>query len=209
MMSEKKYPGFLLVISGPSGAGKGSVIIGLLKRFEDMSVVTSWTTRSPRTGEEDGVEYHFVTKEEFQQKVQEKGFLEWAIVYDQFYGTPVENVKDLIEQGKIAVLEIDVQGSRSVRTHPMVDEVSLFIVPPDKKTLEQRLKDRNTENVDQLERRLKEAVREVDEAKYFDYIIINDNLDTAIDDAEMAIRGEYNRSRWVYEKVIQTFRQNS
>jgi guanylate kinase len=208
MMSEKKYPGFLLVISGPSGAGKGSVIIGLLKRFEDMSLVTSWTTRSPRTGEEDGVEYHFVTKEEFQQKVQEKGFLEWAIVYDQFYGTPVENVNELIKQGKIAVLEIDVQGSRSVRTHPMVDEVSLFIVPPDKKTLEQRLKDRNTENVDQLERRLKEAVREVDEAKYFDYIIINDNLDTAIDDAEMAIRGEYNRSRWVYEKVIQTFRQN-
>ena len=90
----------------------------------------------------------------------------------------------------------------------MVDEVSLFIVPPDKITLEQRLKDRNTENVDQLERRLKEAVREVDEAKYFDYIIINDNLESAIDDAEMAIRGEYNRSRWVYEKVIQTFRQN-
>ncbi len=208
MMSEKKYPGFLLVISGPSGAGKGSVIIGLLKRFEDMSVVTSWTTRSSRDGEEDGVEYRFVTKEDFQQKVQEKGFLEWAIVYDQFYGTPVEDVKELIEQGKIAVLEIDVQGSRSVRTHPMVDEVSLFIVPPDKITLEQRLKDRNTENVDQLERRLKEAVREVDEAKYFDYIIINDNLESAIDDAEMAIRGEYNRSRWVYEKVIQTFRQN-
>ena len=102
-MSEKKYPGFLLVISGPSGAGKGSVIIGLLKRFEDMSVVTSWTTRSSRDGEEDGVEYRFVTKEDFQQKVQEKGFLEWAIVYDQFYGTPVEDVKELIEQGKIAV----------------------------------------------------------------------------------------------------------
>ncbi len=208
MMNEKKCPGFLLVISGPSGAGKGSVIIGLLKRFKDMSVVTSWTTRSPRDGEEDGVEYRFVTKEDFQQKVQEKGFLEWAIVYDQFYGTPVEDVKALIDHGKIAVLEIDVQGSRSVRTHPMVDEVSLFIVPPDKKTLEQRLKDRNTENVDQLEKRLKEAVREVDEARFFDYIIINDNLNTAIDDAEMAIRGEYNRSRWVYEKIIQTFRQN-
>ena len=208
-MSKGKNPGFLLVISGPSGAGKGCVIDGLLKQFVEISFITSWTTRSARPGEIDGVEYHFVSKEEFKEKVQSNGFLEWAIVYDQFYGTPVEDVNALIKEGKIGVLEIDVQGARSIRTHPMVDEVSLFIVPPNLKTLKQRLTDRNTENGKELERRLKETVREVGESRYFDYIVINDNLDTAIDDAVAAIRGEFNRSRWVYERVMRGFRQNT
>lgn len=207
-MSKKKSPGFLLVVSGPSGAGKGSIVEGLLKRLDEISLVTSWTTRNARPGEKDGVEYHFVSKEEFQEKVQVNGFLEWAIVYDQFYGTPVEDVNALIAEGKIAILEIDVQGARSIRTHLMVDEVSLFIIPPDFTTLEKRLKDRNTENEKQLERRLKETLLEIKEARYFDYIIINDNLDTAIEDAVTAIRGEFNRSRWVYDSIIRSFHQD-
>ena len=202
-----KYPGFLLVISGPSGAGKGTIITGLLERFDDMSLVTSWTTRESREGEIDGVHYHFVTKEAFQEKVQAKGFLEWASVYYNFYGTPIEEVRDLINKGKIAVLEIDVQGARSVRSNPMVDEVSLFIAPPDKDTLAQRLIGRGTEDKESLETRLREASREIQEARFFDYIIVNDDLETAINDAEAAIRGEFHRSRWIYQKLAGGYQQ--
>ncbi|MFH1515599.1 MAG: guanylate kinase [bacterium] len=205
MMAEKKHPGFLLIISGPSGAGKGTVLDGLSKRFPEISKVTSWTTRSPRDGENNGEHYRFVTKEIFQEKVQAKGFLEWAIVYDHFYGTPIEDVNSLINKGKIVALEIDVQGARSIRTNPAVKEVSLFIVPPDAETLKKRLTERNTEAGEKLDMRIKEASAEVEEARFFDYIIINDDLETAIDDTEAAIRGEYNRSRWVYEKLIKGF----
>jgi len=205
MMAEKKHPGFLLIISGPSGAGKGTVLDGLSKRFPEISKVTSWTTRSPRDGENNGEHYRFVTKGIFQEKVQAKGFLEWAIVYDHFYGTPIEDVNSLINKGKIVALEIDVQGARSIRTNPAVKEVSLFIVPPDAETLKKRLTERNTEAGEKLDMRIKEASAEVEEARFFDYIIINDDLETAIDDTEAAIRGEYNRSRWVYEKLIKGF----
>jgi guanylate kinase len=196
-----KYPGFLLVISGPSGAGKGTILEGLLERFDEMSLVTSWTTREPRENEIDGVHYHFVTKEVFQEKVQAKGFLEWASVYYNFYGTPVDEVRNLINRGKIAVLEIDVQGARSVRSNPMVDEVSLFIAPPDKKTLSKRLKARGTENDQNLSIRLQEAAREIQEARFFDYIIINDDLEMTINDSEAAIRGEFHRSRWNFQRL--------
>jgi len=202
-----KHPGFLLVISGPSGAGKGTIISGLLERFEDMSLVTSWTTREPRPDEIDGIHYHFVTKESFQEKVQAKGFLEWAMVYYHFYGTPTDEVNSLINKGKIAVLEIDVQGARSVRSNPMVDEVSLFIAPPNKNILAQRLKDRGSEDAESLETRLREASREIEEARYFDYIIINDDLETAINNADSAIRGEFHRSRWNYQKILEGYRQ--
>ena len=197
--------GFLLVVSGPSGAGKGTIISGLLERFAEMSLVTSWTTREPRQDEKNGVHYTFVNKEQFQEKVQAKGFLEWAIVYDNCYGTPIEEVNALINRGKIAVLEIDVQGARSVRSNPMVDEVSVFIVPPNRETLAQRLRKRGTEDEKSLEIRLHEASREIQEAKYFDYIIINDNLEVAIKDAQDAIRGEFHKSRWVYNKLLEGY----
>lgn len=197
--------GFLLVISGPSGAGKGTIINGLLKEFPEMSLVVSWTTREPRPDEKDGVHYVFVSKEKFQEKVQAKGFLEWAIVYEHCYGTPIEEVNALINKGKIAVLEIDVQGARSVRSNPLVDEVSIFIAPPNREILAQRLRHRNTENENSLKIRLNEASREIKEAKYFDYIIINDDLDTAIQDAREAIMGEFHRSRRIYEKLLEGY----
>jgi guanylate kinase len=206
-MTKKHNPGFLLVISGPSGAGKGTIISGLLKRFPEMSVVVSWTTRDPRPGEKNGVDYVFVSKEKFQEKVQAKGFLEWAIVYDQFYGTPIEGIEALVNKGMIAVLEIDVQGARSIRTNPMIDEVSLFIIPPDSNTLISRLKGRGTEEKEEIELRLKQVNREIEEARYFDYIIINDDLQTAVDDAETAIRGEHLRSRWMYSLILDGFKK--
>ena len=205
MITEKKHPGFLLVISGPSGAGKGTVLDGLIKRFSDISIVTSWTTRPPRNEENDGEQYRFVSKEAFQEKVQAKGFLEWAIVFDHFYGTPIEDVNSLINSGKIVALEIDVQGARSIRTNPAVKEVSLFIVPPNAETLKKRLIERKTETGDVLDLRIKEASAEVEEARFFDYIIINDDLETAVDDTRAAILGEYSRSRWVYEELIKGF----
>jgi guanylate kinase len=204
---DKNPHGFLLVISGPSGAGKGTIISGLLDRFNEMSLVTSWTTREPRYDEKNGVQYVFVTKEQFQEKVQAKGFLEWAMVYDNYYGTPIEDVNALVNKGKIAVLEIDVQGARSVRSNPMVDEVSIFIAPPDKGTLANRLRKRSTEDEKSLEIRLMEASKEVQEAKYFDYIIVNNLIEMAIKDAEAAIKGEFHRSRWAYNRLMRGYAQ--
>lgn len=206
-MKHLKDKGFLLVVSGPSGAGKGTIIDGLLKRIDNFELIVSWTTRQPRQNEVDDVHYKFVSKETFQEKVQAKGFLEWAIVYDQFYGTPMESIENLISQGKVAVLEIDTQGARSIRTNPAVNEVSLFIVPPDAETLAQRLKDRGTEDEEHLKIRMKESIREVEESRYFDYIVINDEIEKAIEDAEMAIRGEFHRSRWVFDRIIGGFKK--
>lgn len=206
-MKHLKEKGFLLVVSGPSGAGKGMIINGLLNRIDNLEFVVSWTTRQPRPNEVDDVHYKFVSKETFQEKVQAKGFLEWAIVYDQFYGTPMDSVENLISQGKIAVLEIDTQGARSIRTNPAINEVSIFVIPPDAETLAKRLTGRGTESEEYLKIRLKESIREVEEARYFDYIVINDEIKKAIEDAEMAVRGEFHRSRWVFDRIISGFKK--
>ncbi len=171
--------GFLLVLSGPSGAGKGTLVDRLLSARPECLFSVSWTTRPRRTTEQDGVQYHFVTKERFEDNRTRGGFLETAEVHGHFYGTPVAPVDEGIRAGRIMVLDVDVQGGASVRKlRP--DGVSVFIMPPSVDALRQRLLGRATDAADVVERRLKNAPGEIAQYSEYQYLVVNDHLEAAV-----------------------------
>lgn len=170
--------GRLFVIAGPSGAGKGTLIAELLKRHPEVWLSVSATTRKPRKGEEEGREYHFLDEEEFREKARRGEFLEWAEVHGNLYGTPRERVEEKLGQGRDVILEIDVQGARQVRER-MPEAVSVFIFPPSAEVLEERLRQRGTEDEEELRRRLAKAAEESEERRDYDHVVVNDQLDRA------------------------------
>jgi len=170
--------GILLVISGPSGVGKNSV----LNRVLDLSPFVysiSATTRTPRPGEVDGKDYFFYGKEEFQKKIAEQVFLEWACVYGDYYGTPAAFINDTLSKGKDVVLDLDIQGARQVRA-AMPDAVLVFLYPPSLQELCKRLQHRGTEKIDTQMKRLDYVKDELAAVKEYDYLVINDDLDNAV-----------------------------
>jgi guanylate kinase len=171
--------GNLIVIAGPSGVGKGSVVKELLARYPGRLVLSvSATTRPPRAAEVDGVDYAFVSTNRFEQMVDEGTMLEWASVFDHFYGTPVAYVETERAYGRDVILEIDVQGARQV--HERVDDaILILLVPPSIQALAERLRGRATENEEKIARRLAEAERELAQADWFDHTVVNDDLETA------------------------------
>jgi guanylate kinase len=171
----------VFVISGPSGAGKGTLTVELLKRVPSLTHSISATTRKPRPGEINGVDYHFVTDKEFDNYIADGDFLEWAYVHSNRYGTLKSAVRDQLRKGRGVVLEIDVQGGSSVKEQ-MPEAVLIFIEPPSMEELAKRLKGRNTETDEELEQRLKNAIREMEFAGKYDYIVINDDMNKAIDE---------------------------
>lgn len=179
--------GNLFVISGPSGAGKGTLISCLTQRFPGIWVSVSATTRTPRPGEVDGVDYYFLTEEEFEQTIADDGFLEYALVHGKHYGTLKRSVDEHISRGEQVILEIDVQGARQVK-QSMPDAHFIFIEPPSIEELERRLRGRNTETEEQINKRLDTALLELSAKMEYDVQLVNEDLETAYGQLEAYIK---------------------
>ncbi|MBQ2897577.1 MAG: guanylate kinase [Clostridia bacterium] len=175
----KNKEGLLVVISGPSGVGKGTICKEYFNQKKDAFLSVSATTRQPRQGEIDGESYHFFSHEKFNQLIKEDYFLEWADFCGQRYGTPKKPVFDCIAQGKDVVLEIEVQGAMQIRAkHP--EGVYIFILPPSMEELRKRLEGRGTESKDVVEKRLQTALKELEYASKYNYYVINDTVENAV-----------------------------
>jgi len=181
--------GFLLVISGPSGSGKGTVSQALLERNKDIVFSISATTRKPRPGEKDGVNYFFLEEEEFMKRAERGEFLEYAFVHNNYYGTPKDFVLKEIEKGEIVLLEIDVQGALQIKKN-YKNVVFVFLLPPTMDELKNRIIKRGTETEEDIELRLKNAFEELDFVGEYDYFVVNDKVEDAVKDIEHIIKAE-------------------
>ena len=181
--------GFLLVLSGPSGSGKGTVSESLMKNNDDIIFSTSVTTRTPRPGEVNGENYFFASREEFEKMVENDELLEHAFVHTNYYGTPKKFVFDEIEKGEIVLLEIDVQGALQIK-EKYKEAVFIFLIPPTMDELRSRLVKRDTETEDEIETRYRNAFKELDSVGEYDYFVINDVIDNAVKDIETIIAAE-------------------
>ena len=173
--------GILFVLSGPSGAGKGTLRRRLFERVPDLAYSVSCTTRQPRPGETDGVDYRFLSEEDFRVRISRGDFLEWARVHDHFYGTRAEDVREILDRGRDVVLEIDVQGALQVK-RLIPEAVTLFIDPPSVEELERRLSCRGTEAPEERRLRLMNAKAEMEQARSYDHRVVNDHLEEALED---------------------------
>ncbi len=173
--------GLLIVYTGASGVGKGTVMKRLLESNDNLRLSVSATTRAPRPGETDGVEYHFVTEERFLDMLDNKELLEHTIYCGNYYGTPEQSVRDMLKNGLDVMLEIEVEGYLQIKKL-FPDCVTIFVLPPSLEELERRLKGRGTESLQVVESRLKRAIEEMTYAKYFDYQVINDDVERTKDE---------------------------
>ena len=173
-----KNKGLLVVLSGPSGCGKGTVLRRVLEQRESACISVSMTTRDPRPGEVDGVHYFFVTKEEFTKAIADDAFLEYAEYAGNFYGTPKAWVEEQRQAGRDVVLEIEVQGGKQI-VEKCPDAVSIFLASPSLQELERRLRNRGTETEEKIQRRLKRAVWELTQKDSYRYLVVNDEVDKA------------------------------
>lgn len=178
--------GLLFVVSAASGTGKTSLVKALLDRTTNLHVSVSHTTRGQRPGELNGVHYHFIAKEDFQAQIEQGGFIEYAEVFGNYYGTSQTKVKEQLEKGHDVLLEIDWQGAEQVRKL-FPESIQIFILPPTQFDLRQRLSNRGTDSVDVIEHRLSCAVEDMQQYVNFDYIIINDSFDRALHELETII----------------------
>lgn len=200
--------GLLIVLSGPSGVGKGTVRKALFEsEGHNFTYSISMTTRQPRAGEVDGEDYYFVTKEEFEKRIKDGKFLEYAEFVGNYYGTPIDKVEENIAAGKEVVLEIEVEGARQVK-QKMSDAVFIFIAPPSFKALHDRLKTRGTERQEVIEERLAKAKRELRLMNDYDYIVINDEVNNAADRIRAIIRAEHASTKRSAEGYIELLEES-
>ena len=185
--------GLLFVISAPSGGGKSTIAAALRQREEGLGYSISHTTRKPRGHERDGVDYHFVDDSTFTRMINEKAFVEWAKVYDHFYGTSSSGLTDLTDSGLDVVLDIDTQGGRNIKKR-FPDSILIFLVPPSLQVLEKRLRERSTDDDAIITARMESAADDIKNCVWYDYIIVNDKLETAIDQAHSIIISERCRT---------------
>ena len=181
--------GKLLVLSGPSGVGKGTIVNELMKRRDDLCFSVSATTRAPRPGEVDGVSYFFVSKERFEEMIANEELLEYAQFVSNSYGTPRAYVESKLEQGMNVILDIEIQGARNV-CRMIPDAVSVYIIPPCYEELEKRLRGRGTETEEQIQGRLHTAIHEAEAADFYRYIIVNNQLEDAVNELDAIITAE-------------------
>jgi guanylate kinase len=175
--------GRLIVLTGPSGVGKGTLVRSLLQSHPELYLSVSVTTRSPRPGEINAKHYYFVSREQFEQMIAQQQLLEWAQFAGNCYGTPRQQVEEKIQQGKSVLLEIELEGARQIRTS-FPEAMRIFILPPSMQELEQRLRSRGQDSEEAIARRLRRAKEEINAAGEFDFKIVNDNFETALKDIE-------------------------
>ncbi len=179
----------LFIIAAPSGCGKTSLVKALIKQTSQLCVSISHTTRSARPGEEHGKNYFFVSKSEFDQINNDNGFIESAQVFDNYYGSAKQTVRDLLDSGTDVILEIDWQGARQVKKS-FTDAIGIFILPPSENALRERLTDRGQDNQEIVDRRMQDAVSEMQHYDEFDYLVINDDFDIALEDLSKIIHAQ-------------------
>jgi len=200
--------GLLIIVSGPSGAGKGTICKELISRDDSIIVSVSATTRKPRAGEVDGISYHFLTKDRFEALIGENGFLEHACVYDNYYGTPKDFVIEHITAGRNVLLEIDIQGALQVKKkYP--EGVFIFVLPPSMKTLKSRIEGRGSETPESLNKRLSSAYSEIELIKNYDYFIVNDTVCHATDLLQAIITAEKCRVSADIEEIVRKFKEEN
>ena len=196
-MSNNRSPrrGIMLVVSSPSGAGKTTLCRRLAEEHPDIVLSVSATTRDPRPGEENGREYHFIDKKQFDDLVKRNAFLEWAHVHEHRYGTPRDEVMGRVEGGRDVLFDIDWQGARMIREAARDDVVSIFILPPSMKDLSRRLHLRAQDREDVIQRRLGRAYGEIPHWNEYDYVLVNDDLDATYVELESIYRAEKLKPR--------------
>lgn len=200
----KNNKGMLIVLSGPSGCGKGTIIQSLLSAREDTVLSISMTTRAPRNGEQDGVHYFFRTREQFEQVIAEDGFLEYAEYNGNYYGTPKAPIMRWLNEGKNVILEIEVQGAERVMAQES-DIVTVFVTPPSMQELERRLRERGTETEEKIMARIQTARYELSRAFLYQYVVLNDVLDTAVSRMNTIMDAElmrYNKMKNTIAEVL-------
>lgn len=196
--------GFLIVLSGPSGCGKGTVADELFRRNDDIVFSVSATTREARPGEVDGKNYFFLSEEEFLKKAANDEFLEHASVHGHYYGTPKDFVNKKIEEGNIVLLEIDVQGALQIK-QKMKEVVFIFLIPPSMEELKRRLVGRGTESEKDLEIRIANGFKEINFVEEYDFFVVNDYLEDAVRDIEAIIKAEQHRAKrfkYIKDRVL-------
>lgn len=206
MNANKK--GLLIIFSGPSGSGKGTIMKSLLASRDDTVLSVSMTTRAPRPGEIDGYHYHFVSHEEFQKTIEEDGFLEYAEYNGNFYGTPEAPIRRLLNEGKNVMLEIEVQGAEKVMDHRS-DVVSIFITIPSFEELERRLRGRGTEPEEVIQGRMKTSQYELSRAFRYQYIVLNDEVEKAVNRINTIIDAEYMRYSRMENTILEVLKDVS
>ena len=189
-MIKNKKTGQIIVISAPSGSGKSTII----KRLLENDSKTRWlsvsaTSRSPRQGEKDGINYYFLSKEDFEEKIKEGYFLEYTNYAENYYGTPKQYIKEKIDQGIDVILEIEIEGAKNIKKL-IPEAIFIFIIPPSLKDLVKRLKKRGTETNDKILKRFHETYKEINEVTKYNYVVINDEVETVVDKVEAIIKAE-------------------
>jgi guanylate kinase len=202
--------GLLFIVSAPSGTGKTTLVERLVHQVPGLCMSRSYTSRSERPGERDGVDYNFITRERFEQMVRDEVFLEWADVFGNYYGTCATDTDGLLVEGKDVMLVIDVQGARQVRSRG-IETTGIFVLPPSAAVLEQRLRGRSKDTEEQIRKRLEIACREVGEFASYEYVVVNDELDAAVDRLRsivLAERARVKSMRPAAATIIGTFRKD-
>ena len=201
-----KRKGLLLVVSGPSGAGKGTICKALLNKNDQIKLSVSATTRKPRTGEVDGVNYFFIEKEKFTQMIEEGEFLEYAQIYDNFYGTPKAAIMECLEKGQDVILEIEMQGASQIK-EVCPDGVFIFVLPPSLEELKNRIVGRGTETAEEIEKRFSCAFDEINKIVDYDYFIVNDDVEKSVKQVEGIILSEKNKVTIYKDSIIRKFKE--
>ena len=205
MINNKK--GIVFIVTAPSGTGKSTLCNLVLEKESNLEFSVSYTSRSPRPAEKEGKDYFFISKKEFRNKIDSNNFLEWAIYVDNYYGTDKLKTREVIESGRDILLDIDIQGADSIK-EALPEAIRIFILPPSKEVLKQRLKDRGTNTPGDLQMRLTTAKTEVEKGAEFEYVIINDDLEKALMDLRAIIRAERLKTannKIDYNRVLRSF----
>ena len=199
--------GLLFIVSAPSGTGKTTLVEKLVQRIPNLCLSRSYTSREARAGEHDGVDYNFISRERFERMIADGQFLEWADVFGNYYGTCRVDTERCLANGQDLVLVIDVQGARQVRASGL-ESIGIFVLPPSAAILEQRLRGRSKDSEEAIRKRLEVACREVGEFASYEYVVINDELDAAVERLRAIVLAERARVKVMYasaENIIQTF----